>query len=412
MDRLKWDHLENGRSDKDLARRTARYHCEHCNEVIADHHRPMMMRLGVWCPEGCTVKDAEAKEAATRQLVSHGTDAVSESNWPGWRHASWIQGIPLRDGTEAGYQLSSLYALSLTWGDVAAEFVSCKAKPQDLRNFVNQWLADTWEQVRRESTWETIGKRIVDVTSPRGVVPVWGSLLTCGIDRQSAGGDRFPWVVDAWGPEEQNATIAYGECETFDEILKSILEASWRHADGGESLRISMSLMDSGHRPNGVYEFCRDCQAMGVYVFPSKGSQNALESDYRQSVLGENTSMPGMTLVLVDTIRSQLWMESQLSESSRYSLYSASVGEHQDFLEQLLNDTAVDTVDKNNNARESWSRVDANIPNDFRDTRRYSYIARLIAARGKPILARSSAPPVKKSAVLGIGASRQRAARW
>jgi len=409
MIRLKWDHLENGRSDKDLARRSAHYVCEHCEKRIDDHHRPRMMLLGVWCPEGCTVIDAEARKAAIACA-----DMESGYRWRGWSQATWIEGTPLRDGPDAGYQLGSLYALSLTWGDNAAEFVSCKDKPQDLRNFINQWLAETWEHIRRQSTWEQLGARLIDNDAPRAVVPVWSSLLTCGIDRQSAGGDdRFPWTVDAWGPNGQCATIAYGEAESFDELRLSVIESQWHYADEGHLL-IAFVLIDSGHRPDGVYEFCLACHQKQLNVWPCKGSSTALESDYRRSVLGPNTSMPGMSLILVDSIRSQLWIENQISNPDGvYSLHAGSLLDHQDFLEQITNDAAVDTLDTTNNVRQSWERVDTNIPNDFRDCRRYAYVAKLIAARGRDVPPRTGEVVVaKKPAVISGGSFRRKESRW
>lgn len=417
--RVRWEHLENGRSDKDIARRTAHYVCEWCGEKIEDHHRTGMMRLGVWCPEGCTVIDSEARKAAVLcanvDFGAKGSDGASATDgyqWLGWKNASWIEGTPLRDGSEAGYQLSSLYALSLTWGDIAAEFVSCKSKPQDLRNFINQWLAETWEAIRRQTTWEQLGGRIIDNDQLRGIVPVWGSLLTCGIDRQSAGGDRFPWVVDAWGPDGQCATIAYGEEGSFEALFSKVISAPWHHADGGQPLTIVFTLMDSGHKPTGVYEFCRSCHAKRFAVWPCKGSQNVLESEYRQSTLGPNTSMPGMVLLMVDTIRSQLWIDNQLDNPDGvYSLHAGTLLEHQDFLEQIVNDAAVEGLDKTNNVRQSYERIDSNIPNDLRDCRRYAYVARLIATHGREVPSRSQPVKQKRSAVINSGTS-QREQRW
>jgi hypothetical protein len=114
-----------------------------------------------------------------------------------------------------------------------------------------------------------------------------------------------------------------------------------------------------------------------------------LPSDYRQVTLGANTSMPGMVLFHVDTIRSQLWVDSQLDNPDGvYSLHSGSSFEHQDFLEQMLNDAAVDKLDATNNVRQSWQRISENVPNDYRDTRRYGYVAKLVVTRGRGVPAR------------------------
>lgn len=419
--RLIWEKLPNGRSDKDLARKTAHYLCEYCEERIEDHHRSIMMRQGVWCPEGCSVNDEKAAKAAkhyfdsTLPLLASGKVRTKPA-WNGWKNADWIVGAPLRDGPDAGYQLSSLYALSLSWGDLAAEFVACKDRPQELRNFVNQWLAETWEHIKRQTTWEQLGVKLIIPSQPREQVPDWASLLTCGIDRQDENGSRFPYVITAWGSEDRCSIIAYGECSEIQEV-KSLLIRPWPRADGTTSAIISFGLFDSGFRPDGVYEFCRNCHYTKLPIWPSKGSQYALDSDYRKSLLGENTSMPGMVLFMVDTVRSQLWIENMLDPMChKLSLYQASLLDHQDFLEQVVNDAVVDKLDSSNNIRQTWERVDTRVPNDMRDCLRYAYIAKQIALGGRDLQERvprqetiSSKP---KNAVINSGITREDGRPW
>jgi phage terminase large subunit GpA-like protein len=381
MAQLTWEKNEAGKSDKDIARRTARYTCEHCKEELHDEHRGPMMRAGVWVPEGCTVKDAEAKAAAARW-------ATDSQPWQGWSLSDWIDGTPMRDGRDAGYQLSSLYALSLSWGDIAAEWVDCQKNPQNLRNFINQWLAETWDHVKRRSEWEVVAERIIDKDIKPGIVPKWASMLTIGVDRQLTD-NQHPWVVDVWGPGRRSATIAHGECNSLEEI-EALCKKLWPHEDGGEPLKPSMVLIDSGHRPLGVYECCERLQAAGIPALPCKGSSKALSSDYEMSELGKNSSRAGTHLCMVDTIRSQLWIDRAIYDmdpkaDGGFAVYGASKAEWEDFILQLMNDAPVEKTDSHNNASESWDRINTNIPNDKRDCKRYSYTAMLLASRHGPI---------------------------
>ena len=390
-----WDHKE-GRSDKDLGRKTARYVCKHCEKPIYGEHRGQMMRSGVWCPEGCEVDDSIALE------VSAESRKMGRDTWKGWGESPWVTGSPARDGREAGFILSSLYALSLDWGDIAAKFIEVKGSSQNLRNFVNQWLAHTWETIKHKTTWEQLGQKLIGTTK-QGVCPKWSTFLTLGVDRQGDGGDRFPWVVCAWGPNRQCAVVTYGESNSLLEIEADLISKAFAHEDRGPSINIAFSLIDSGYRPDGVYEFCRDQVRKGRKVWPSKGSSVSLESDYKQAELGKNTSMPGMVLWHIDTIRSQLWMDGILHVIGRddpgaASLYAESIGHHQDFLEQILNDAAVTELDSHNNARESWERINTGVPNDYRDCWRNTYVAMLIATRGKPIQPRIVTPQPAKPA--------------
>lgn len=423
--RLVWEHLPNGRSTKELARKTAYYRCEQCEGKIEDNHRPVMMRYGVWCPEGCMVDDKKAAEAAHKRYMSTmPAEAFSSPPeplvWEGWSKASWILGTPVRDSIDAGYKLGSLYALSLTWGDIAAEFVGCLGKPQDLRNYINQWLADTWEHTKKRTTWEALGEKMINQNLARGIVPEWAVLLTCAIDRQEEDGSRMPWKVIAWGVDAETGTelchtVDYGEGHSFSDI-EGVLKTHFPRLKGG-SAPITMALFDSGYRPDGVYEFCQKCHRLKIPVWPCKGSQYPLESDFRQSILGDNTSMPGMALFMVDTIRTQLWMDNLLDpENKTCSIFCGSLFDHQDYLEQIVNDAVVEELDSRNNLRQAWNRVDTRVANDYRDLMRYNYVAKIIATNGRPLEPRvkeeEQKPKSGRSAVVSAGIGREDGRAW
>lgn len=381
MANLKWDKHANGKSDRDTARRSARYVCPLCQFEHADEHRAPTIRLGVWVPEGCEVDKDWAKECATDWKGG------SRPLWRGWSESPWITGTPLRDARDAGYQLSSLYALSLGWGDIAAEFVESQRNPQNLRNFVNQWLGETWETIKQQTTWEQLGQKLISPDIYRAIVPKWASVITIGCDRQ--GDDRHPWVCDAWGPG-RCATIAYGEAESIEDFELNVALAAWQHEDGGQPLFAEMVLIDSGHRPVNVYELCERLQMAGIPALACKGSASLLPSEYNVDTLGKNTSRPGTAICHVDTIRSQSWIESSLhdadpADENGFQIFGGSLGDHQDFLQQMLNDAPVQKVDSHNNTRESWDRIDDGIPNDFRDCKRYAWIAKLLVERRTPI---------------------------
>lgn len=390
-----WERPAGGRSDRELARKTARYVCAQCQKENHDRDRGPMMRAGVWVPEGCGVDPKKARRAAERSRQR------GRPLWTGWQAADWITGTPLRDGPEYGSQLSSLYALSLTWGDIAAKFVHVHERPHLLRGFVNGWLAQTWELVKNQETWETLGQRLILREGPlavgRGVVPEGYSQLTAGVDKQE---DHFVVHVDAWQGASSH-TVDYGTCEREEELL-AWLGRSYGAAGGG-ARKIKLALIDSGNRPKGIYALCARAKRLGIALVPCKGSSTAMGVAYKKTRLGENTAAPGQPLVLVDTVTTQDWIERQLHEippgtPGAMSLYQAPLDLHRDYLEQLLNDAAVQDLDARNLPRESWQRIDDTLPNDLRDAKRYSYAAMLLRNRGKEPEAApaASAPPAKK----------------
>jgi hypothetical protein len=118
--------------------------------------------------------------------------------------------------------------------------------------------------------------------------------------------------------------------------------------------------------------------------------------------------MPGMMLFSVDTIRTQAWMDHVLHDlhpcdPGGMSLHTGKLYEHQDYLEQLLNEAVATRLDSTNHERDVYERIDTNVPNDYRDCHRYAYAAMVIATRNRPVRPRSGERPKKRHAVLSTG---------
>ena len=375
---VRWDKLSNGKSDISLAKDSSHYKCvEGCK--LYDQDRPLMMRSGVWAPEGCDIDPKGAQNA-----VKEWRSDKSEPIWDGWENAYWLTGTPLRPGTIYGSQLSSLYALSLSWGDIAAQYLECKPRQGDLQNFVNQWLGQTWTIQQRQASWEEIAERFQSEI-PQLMVPDTYEFLTCGIDRQEWG---YVYVIDAWGPGRKSHTVDYGTFEAIDE-LNAILAHGFECMDARLPMTISTCFIDSGYKPKGIADFCRNYKGK-TRVFPCRGSSTKLTTAMRVVKQGESTAMPGLFLVMVDSEETQDWIDSQLhslkqGDEGAHTLYQAAAEMHQDFIEQLLNDVPVASLDKTNNIREIWTRANPHMPNDFRDCRRYSYAAMWMQTRGRAI---------------------------
>lgn len=370
---VKWEKQEGGRSDGELAKRTAHYQCEHCLSPWLDHHRPWAIRRGVWVPAGCEVDDAAAK-----QLIESGKPFY----WTGWRNVEWIKGTPLRDGDHASYQLSSLYALSLSWGDVAREFVESKDRPQKLQNFINQWLGKTFYHKKVRSTPESVGERLRGST-PRGTVPLGGLILTVEIDRQGGGNDD-PFIVYgviAHGLDERAWLIDYGIAATPEDIWDSVIRRYYPHADGGPQLQPVIAVIDSGFKTHETYLFCQ----AHAGVLPVKGSGNDLGgSPYKIVTVGADgrdskTGVEGQMLMHVNTDYWEQELQTRLDERSVDAAGSLvlcpEASRDAEFLEQLLNGVLSNAVDPRGNQRLMWIKKDENFPNDFRDMVRYGLCA-------------------------------------
>lgn len=109
----------------------------------------------------------------------------------------------------------------------------------------------------------------------------------------------------------------------------------------------------------------------------------------------------------IDTLMTQDWISHQLTlcgvgkaiDDGAMTIFKGSLDEHQDFLEQLLNEACVQKLTPQNITKEAWERIDENVPNDYRDCRRYSFAAMLRVTRGgeirKPVVKKAEKKPVR-----------------
>ena len=368
---LKFDRAASGYTDPQAARESARYVCLHCHGVIADHHRAWVIRRGVWVPAGATVRDDVAREVAESRIADQGE--LNYEIWRGWKSSPWIEGLAQRDGITASYQLSSLYALSLSWGDVAEEFAGCKDRPQFLRNFVNSWLAETWEPRKSKSTPERVAERLNNKLET-GIVPDWGRFVTITADRQAADGGYVVYVVLAHGPDDMAAEIAHGQVQTLEELWSDVIDRTWRHADGGEPLTAVISGVDSGWDTKKTYEFCN----AHSNCYPIKGSDGDLGGEpYRVSEVGRGSrsGMDGQTLLMVNTDFWETDLQHRLDElkpgDAGSLALSADGASDWDLIHQLLNAVLTDKKNTRGNERLLWVKKRESDPNDYRDAVRY-----------------------------------------
>lgn len=380
---LRYDKPADRKRDDELAQRTAVYICESCHEPITSDLRTWMMQRGVWCPAGCTVDNTEALRVAELHLAAHsgviGGDGASLTDgyeWSGWANASWIRGTPLRDGGDAGYQLSSLYALTLSWGDIAKEWVRCQDKPTDLQNFINSWLGETWSPTKSATTPELLGRRL-GTSSPVGVVPAGARFLTATADKQAAHGGFIVFCVLAHGEGERAWVVDYGIVDTLADFWTHVFRRSYPAADGGPEFQPISGAVDSGHDTKAVYDFCAEHPGL----VPCKGGGDLGGEPYRYSFLGDEerkksrtgVNDQGLLMVNTDFWETELQHrldERKVGEPGSLGLCVGLARDHE-ALEELLNSQLGDVVDIRGNAKLLWVKREEHKPNDLRDAVRY-----------------------------------------
>lgn len=339
---FRWDKLDDGRSDPDIAFRTAYYECQCCRQKIENFHRIPMLRRGIWCPEGCSVnRDGKVQGTATKA----GSDIVGLGPLPSW------------------------YALTETWGHFARAWIRAQRRPRDLQDVINSYMAECWETKKTKTSPEILFSRIGGET-PAGTVPEGALFLTVTVDRQAADGGFCVYVVLAHGLDDRAWLVQVGMALRLSDIWTSVMRATYQHADGGQGLVPVAVAIDSGWNTKDTYDFCNSHPGL----LACKGSSNDLRGEpYKVVTLGDENR--GQLLMHVGTDFWETDLESRLTDKLRgepgsLTLPADAKGDT-DCLEQLLNGQLKDVVDSRGNAKLMWVKKHESAPNDIRDAVRY-----------------------------------------
>jgi phage terminase large subunit GpA-like protein len=241
----------------------ATYECLHCGFAIPDRgpDREMMIRRGVWAPEGASV--------------------TADGRVEGGRYRR-----------HAGFHMSALVSPWVSWSDLAAEFFEAKAEPAKLQVWVNQKLAEAWEESAVETSETKLRERCLPYR--RGAWPAAASWCTIGVDVQQG---YFRWACYAWAaPSMEGWLIDYGRCETWADLVARVVNGEW------EGHKARLIGIDAGYDTWSVYDFVLRfpdcCRAM-------KGSARPLNAPFlghkieRHRVTGQ--VLPGLMLWSINT---------------------------------------------------------------------------------------------------------------
>lgn len=198
FDRLRWE---------DGAPETAAYHCEHCEQAIAEHHKTAMLMAGEWQP------------------TAEGADPHT-----------------------IGFHISALYSPAgwLAWRDIARAWESAKGNDAALKTAKNTILGESWQERGEAPDWRRLYER--EKEHGLGRIPAGGLVLTAGADVQP---DRIEVDIWAWGRGLESWLVDHIvlEGDTSGQAvwaeLTDLLGREWPH-EGGAVMRIAKLAIDSG----------------------------------------------------------------------------------------------------------------------------------------------------------------------
>lgn len=255
FDNLKWT---EGNPDD------ARYACEHCGVLIAEHYKADMLERGTWRPD-------QPERSALGVL---------------------------------GFHINGLYTppgLGRTWAEIARRWMEVHRDPVRFKVFVNTILGECYEDPNEKLDWEELKARSEPYalrTVPRGCL-----MLTAGVDVQK---DRLECTLAGWGRNET--------CWVLDHIvlpgdptrpdvwndLDQYLSRPLRNAFGVD-LRIAATAVDSGYLTDDVLHFTRLHRARNV--FATKGS-----GDRGRTILGRPNKIDYTWRGTVQKRGAEIWL--------------------------------------------------------------------------------------------------------
>ena len=241
--------LQNPEYIKNL--RVARYECKYCQAEIDDSHKPEMLSRGKWVPAAQSIEPDD--KTATIPSAVH-----------------------------VGFWWNVLYSPFKNFSEIMAEFFQVKDRPEDLRVFTNQWLAEPWKDIVQSREAPAILN--LRTTRPAFIVPDETLALTAGIDSQRRG---FWVVIRAWvltqnGLRESHL-IRYGFVENFAELEQWLFHDVYRSETKHIEYRVWIGFIDTGGGLMGegeatlteqVYNWLR--RSGRGRIFGSKGASRSL----------------------------------------------------------------------------------------------------------------------------------------
>jgi phage terminase large subunit GpA-like protein len=241
------------------------YQCEYCPTPIHDHHKPAMLKAGLWATED---------QAVTRDGRIVG---------------------PEPEARRLGFKVSSLYSPFITFGELAAEWLESQGDPNKLADFVNQDLAEPWEEQRAKTDPSVIAERAAGAPKPM-VVPAWARWLIATADTQGDDEQRghFWYTIRAWACEYRSQLVDFGVCHSKGELIERCFERAIPVDGGGTPVVASKLFIDSGgKRWLEVYEMAQADDR----IIPTKGASKPMLS----MVAEKPQKGHNVTLWLIDT---------------------------------------------------------------------------------------------------------------
>lgn len=280
----------------------------------------------------------------------------------------WIPTAPQNtDPARRGYRISALYSPIgwKSWAKIAKQWLEAQGHPKKLQAFVNNVLAETWEEdfsARLDA--DAIGSRAENYQLL--TVPAGGLVITAGVDVQH---NRIEIVQRAWGVGDEswlvNRSVIHGDphsAELWAQVI-DVIDMPFRHASGC-LMKTFAAAIDSGDgdTTHVVYAFAREHRARHVLAVKGMGgTKPVLGKPTKQDInIREQKVKKGATLwpVGVDTAKSTIYGRIKRDVKSGPGVMHWPMGLPAEYYKQLTSEKQK-TKMVNGYPKKVWVKADA-----------------------------------------------------
>lgn len=302
------------------------YVCQSCGGVIRDQDKPEMLRYGEW-------RTVEQKAETPRKVA---------------------------------YWINVLYSPFVRFSEMAAEFLSSKADPEKLQNFVNSWLAEPWEDTKLKTSADLVMDRQTDL--PEFTVPDWAKIVTAGVDVQES---SLYWTIRAWGDYITSQNIAHGQAYSFREI-ESVMNLNYKREDGSDMV-VQLALIDSGDNTDAVYDFTA---SNSDWALPCKGSSHPMMTHYKVSTVNRPGSRAqGQQLIMIDTGKYKDMIAGRMKKENGTGSWMVYQGCDLEYAEQVTAEHKVNEKGAGGRVVQAWRQKTSHADNHYLDAEVYAMCA-------------------------------------
>ncbi len=246
-----------------------RYACPVCGALWSEQDRWAANTAGREVPDGCTI-DKDGRIIGTEPIAANKSIRITAFMlYPGFMTAD---------------------ILATEWAEAMKAKKAGDLEP--LQDFINSRCAESWEETEKETDEDKLRPHIGSY-EPR-VIPAGCQALTVGFDVQL---DHVYFRVDGWGYLSEVWSIDEGRIETgstlqlenYEPVLRFLQTTYPMASNPDKKMGIWMAGMDSGYRPDVVYDFCRTCR--DVVCHPTKGDDSVKKQTFRASKVAGGTQI-------------------------------------------------------------------------------------------------------------------------